>query len=1659
MPNTFTTTTFNTTYRDDFIDSDHYHRILFNSGRALQARELTQLQTITQAELERVGRHLFKEGSVVNPGGLTLDTNFEYVKLETGESTAGFAVGDEIVQSASPANNIKAKILRIEPADSVAGDPATLYVKYIDTQSTTVFSTPTRFTNGSTLSNNTNPGNTVTVRNASSTEDPHAGKGTRASINGGSYFTQGHFVSVTPQTILVSKYSNTPNEVIGMKVTEDIVTVDDTDALYDNQNNGIPNLTAPGADRYRITLTLAIESSLENDDSFFAINKIVNGELQEEVDETTYNILGREIATRIKEESGDYVVNGYTSNMQAGDSDKVLTLNVQPGIAYVDGYRASIRTPTKITVNKPRDTEVVEETIAANYGNYVIVSADPGQGFIPNIDTFETVNLRSAANYSGSTIGSARVRSMTTDGSNYRLYLFDVQMTGSNKFSATRSIGLGNNEYFDLVLEGGVAVIKEAVNNNLFFDLGKIRPSFIDDVTLTVQRKFTETTLGDGTVDLGALPSGESFSNQTQWIIAETDGDILENASASGSVISGATASTSIEVIAYVDKTASAVTIRPKTLNTVSSETTTVESDGAGFKFAQLANPDIVSLTSVVDANSVSVANRFTLDNGQRDNFYYDGRLILNGGQTAPSGNLTVAYTHYAHGAGDFFAVNSYPTYDTIPKFRQRNGVEVDLRDVLDFRPYKADDAASYSTSDINELPQNTDTITADVTYYKRRNDILTITADGELDYIEGVQVLDNPITPQTPNDAMKLKEFQLQPYTDDQNDLTQKFIQNRRFTMRDISDIVERIDNLEEITTLNLLEAQTAAIEVLDSSGNNRFKNGFFADNFKDLAFSNVSDANQYTATIDLNAQNILPDAVFKSIPLAFDSASGQAGFSSSANVKLSQDFVTLDYSEDPYIVQNVASGTENINPFEVITFVGSLKLEPEFDEWQETRTITRVITRTRPWGRDGIVESTTTVTSNLVSVELLPTIRSRLVRFKAEALKPLTRHFLFFDGEEIASYAREETLFTPFARRLQDQYINSTATSHPGGSSNLISDANGEIIGSFLVPNNSSLSFDAGEREVKLLDISANNDGLSTSGAFASYFAQGFRNTIVRTIENTIVLPRPLPAPRPRDPLAQSFIIQNAQGAFLTSIDVYFNTAPAVGTADANIPVRMELRPLRNGVPSQTEIVPGSEVIVPAATIRNNIPSDLDDLATIQATPTKFTFDAPVYIPGNTPHAFILMADTVDYNVYVAKAGGFIIGKTDQRIRKQPSLGSLFMSQNSITWTPDQTRDMMFQIHRASFVSSGTAILQNIDVPHSVMGTDPFLTDSGSTTVTVNYRGHGLGVNDKVTIFGIDSNGDFGGIKGTSLQGERIVTAIDGTGFRFTADSAATSTIPAGGSGLSFTDNIQIDNMLPQIDTFIPASPASLTFSGTFAKGRSIVPQSGQGTNAQNTFAISSAIDFNPLQVITFDHPQVVAHRDLEDSSGVLLAAGTPRRSVQITASLATNSNFVSPVINMSRASLGAANNLIDNQDPSSGTNPLNLPLNYVAETDPANGSHLSKHITVPINLEQPAVGLKVLIGANRPNGSNFDLYYRTIPAGADTNIEDISYSLAAQDTIVQTDENPDIFREYEYTIGGLGGTLTPFTTFQLKIVMRSSNSSKIPTFRDLRAIALGT
>ena len=139
----FTQKVFPDTYKDDFKDSDNYHRVLFNSGRALQARELTQMQTIIQKEMERFGSNVFKEGAAVQPGNVTVNAAYEFVKLNTAVNAfpTNFTslVGNEFSDGNTPAK-IKAKVLEAIPA--TATDPATLYLRYTKTSGANSGTTP-----------------------------------------------------------------------------------------------------------------------------------------------------------------------------------------------------------------------------------------------------------------------------------------------------------------------------------------------------------------------------------------------------------------------------------------------------------------------------------------------------------------------------------------------------------------------------------------------------------------------------------------------------------------------------------------------------------------------------------------------------------------------------------------------------------------------------------------------------------------------------------------------------------------------------------------------------------------------------------------------------------------------------------------------------------------------------------------------------------------------------------------------------------------------------------------------------------------------------------------------------------------------------------------------------------------------------------------------------------------------------------------------------------------------------------------------------------------------------------------------------------------------------------------------------------------------------
>ena len=76
-------------YYDDFDKEDNFHRVLFRPGFAIQARELTTLQSILQNQVERFGRHMFQEGSVVIPGQVTYSdivTNVQLASTFAGET-------------------------------------------------------------------------------------------------------------------------------------------------------------------------------------------------------------------------------------------------------------------------------------------------------------------------------------------------------------------------------------------------------------------------------------------------------------------------------------------------------------------------------------------------------------------------------------------------------------------------------------------------------------------------------------------------------------------------------------------------------------------------------------------------------------------------------------------------------------------------------------------------------------------------------------------------------------------------------------------------------------------------------------------------------------------------------------------------------------------------------------------------------------------------------------------------------------------------------------------------------------------------------------------------------------------------------------------------------------------------------------------------------------------------------------------------------------------------------------------------------------------------------------------------------------------------------------------------------------------------------------
>jgi len=449
-------------YYDDFNSEKNYYKVLFNPGRPVQARELTTFQSILQNQIESFGSHMFKEGSMVIPGNIGYDGQYYSVKLNPtnfGIDVSvyiNYFVGKKITGQSSGTTAI---IQYVALPDGNNVTDLTIYVKYLDSDNNFKFNA---FEDGESLSADENIiyGNTTINAGtpfASLVSSNATSIGSAVSIAKGVYFVRGYFANVESDTLILDNYTNTPSYRVGLKIDELVITSKDDKTLYDNAK-GFTNYAAPGADRFKINLTLTKKLLTDtNDTDFIELLRVRDGKIKKIETQTQYSLIKDYFAQRTYDESGDYSVNPFipsvhnSLNDRLGNngiffsnektdqgntpSDDLMCIKISPGKCYVKGYDVTTTGTTILDVDKPRDKETISgANVPFEMGNLLRVNNVSGTPkFNATIDLYH-LRKNSTSSPNGTKIGDARVYTLNLTDAAYSnastkwdLYLYDIQ--------------------------------------------------------------------------------------------------------------------------------------------------------------------------------------------------------------------------------------------------------------------------------------------------------------------------------------------------------------------------------------------------------------------------------------------------------------------------------------------------------------------------------------------------------------------------------------------------------------------------------------------------------------------------------------------------------------------------------------------------------------------------------------------------------------------------------------------------------------------------------------------------------------------------------------------------------------------------------------------------------------------------------------------------------------------------------------------------------------------------------------------------------------------------------------------------------------------------------------------------------------------------------
>jgi hypothetical protein len=377
----------------------------------------------------------------------------------------------------------------------------------------------------------------------------------------------------------------------------------------------------------------------------------------------------------------------------------------------------------------------------------------------------------------------------------------------------------------------------------------------------------------------------------------------------------------------------------------------------------------VVPTTAMLTNSLYDVTNRYTFDNGQRDNYYDHASITLRPGAVKPVGNLLVLVDYYKHTGGDgYFSKMSYvdnssspEDYREIPNYTSKHGASYRLRDCIDFRPARLNAQTQftfrYSNPSSTRLgvlqPADLSIFLCDYSFYLGRRDKLVLTKDKALQIMEGSPSI-NPLAPNEPDGALVLVNLIHQPYTGyipteiatGLSDLSLEISTHRRYRMSDIGALDTRINRIEYYTALNLLEQNTNSLQISDAFGLNRFKNGIMVDDFSGFGTSDAG-VKDFSASINRRTKRMTAKQTVKNFPLknlamVYNMGNPNAATLSSLNYSITSDgytnYFTLPFTSTNIIAQRLASRVVNLNPFAVTTAKGTVELSPNVDTWVDT-------------------------------------------------------------------------------------------------------------------------------------------------------------------------------------------------------------------------------------------------------------------------------------------------------------------------------------------------------------------------------------------------------------------------------------------------------------------------------------------------------------------------------------------------------------------------------------------------------------------------------------------------------------------------------------------------------------------------------------------------